>query len=95
MDNKKKIKNEIKDTNIKARRPTKSRNGTPSLQPENKEINISDKRMAGWLARVGEPDPIALMEVGGDSFWVHAMGHLEKPLATRVGMAGHVTSREE
>ena len=51
--------------------------------------------MAGWSVRVGDPDPIALQEVGGDSFWVHAMGHLEKPLATRVGVAGHVTSREE
>ena len=45
--------------------------------------------------RVGDPDPIALQEVGGDRFWVHAMGHLEKPLTTRVGVAGHVTSREE
>ena len=60
-----------------------------------KEINVSDKRMAGWSARVEEPDPIALLEVGEHSFWVHAMGHLEKPLATRVGVAGHVTSREE
>jgi hypothetical protein len=41
--------------------------------------------MAGLSERVGDPDPIALMKVGGDSFWVHAMGHLEKPLATRVG----------
>ena len=53
------------------------------------------KMMAGWSAEVGDPDPIALMEIGGDSFWVHAMGHLEKPLATRVGVAGHVTSKEE
>ena len=60
-----------------------------------KEINVSDKMMAGWSARVGDPDPIALLEVGGDSFWVHAMGHPEKPLATRVGVAGHGTSREE
>ena len=60
-----------------------------------KKINVSDKRMAGWSGRVEDPDPIALMKVGGDSFWVHAMGHLEKPLATRVGVAGHVTSREE
>ena len=51
--------------------------------------------MAGWSARVGDPDPIALLEVEGDSFWVHTMGHPEKPLATRVGVAGHGTSREE
>ena len=53
------------------------------------------KMMAGWSVGVGDPDPIALKEIGGDSFWVHAMGHLEKPLATRVGVAGHVTSKEE
>ena len=58
-----------------------------------KEINVSDKMMAGWSARVG--DPIALLEVGGDSCWVHAIGHPEKPVATRVGVAGHGTSREE
>ena len=44
--------------------------------------------MAGWSARVGDPDPIALLEVGGVSFWVHAMGHPEKPLTTRVSRLG-------
>ena len=53
-----------------------------------KEINVSDKMMAGWSARVGDPDPIALLEVGGDSFWVHTMGHPEKPLTTRVSRLG-------
>ena len=53
------------------------------------------KMMAGWSAEVGDLDPIALIEIGADSFWVHAMGHLEKPLTTRVGVAGHVTSKEE
>ncbi len=51
--------------------------------------------MAGWSAEVGDPDPIALMEIGGDSFWVDNMGQLEKPLATRVGVAGHVTGNEK
>ena len=51
--------------------------------------------MAGWTTRVGDPDPIALREIGRDSFWVHAMGHLEKPLTTRVGVAVHVTNKEE
>ena len=57
--------------------------------------------MAGWSVtqtqtrRVGDPDPIALQEVGGDRFWVHSMSHLDKPLTTRVGVAGHVTSKEE
>ena len=51
--------------------------------------------MTGWARRVEDPDPITLKEEGGDSFWVHNMGHLEKPLTTRVGVAGHVTSRAE
>ena len=51
--------------------------------------------MANWSGGVEDPDPIALKEIGGDSFWVHNMGHLEKPLATRVGVAGHVTSNEK
>ena len=51
--------------------------------------------MTEWSGRVEDPDPMALMEVGGDSSWMHNMGHLEKPLNTRVGVAGHVTSREE
>ena len=54
---------------------------------------VSDKMSAGWL--MTDPDPIALQEVGGDLFWVHAMSHLDKPLTTRVGVAGHVTSKEE
>jgi len=48
---------------------------------------------AGWS--VTDPDPIAMQEVGGDRFWVHSMSHLDKPLTTRVGVAGHVTSKEE
>ena len=51
--------------------------------------------MTGWSVRVGDRDPIALLEVGGDSCWVHAIGHPEKPVATRVGVAGHGTSRKE
>ena len=66
-----------------------------NLKIKGKKFMFQTKMMAGWSVRVGDPDPIALQEVGGDSFWVHAMGHLEKPLTTRVGVAGHVTSREE
>ena len=54
---------------------------------------VSDKMSSGWS--MTDPDPIALQEVGGDLFWVHAMSHLDKPLTTRVGVAGHVTSKEE
>ena len=54
-----------------------------------KEIYVSDKMSAGWL------DPIAMQELGGDCYWVHNTSHLEKPLTTRMGVAGHVTSKEE
>ena len=48
-----------------------------------------------WARGVDDPDPIALKEEGGDKFWVHSTSYLEKPLTTRVGVAGHVTSRKE
>ena len=48
---------------------------------------------AGWSK--ADPDPIAIQEVGGDRFWLHYTSHLDKPLTTRVGVAGHVTSKEE
>ena len=51
--------------------------------------------MTKWSGRVEDPDPMALMEVGGDSSEVHNMDHLEKPLNTRGGVDGHGTSREE
>ena len=54
---------------------------------------VSDKMSAGWS--VTDPDPIAMQVVGGDRFWVHTMSHLDKPLTTRVGVAGHVTSKEK
>ena len=54
---------------------------------------VSDKMSSGWA--MTDPDPLALQEVGGDFFWVHAMSQLDKPLTTKVGVAGHVTSKEE
>ena len=54
-----------------------------------KEIYVSDKMSTGWL------DSIAMQELGGDCYWVHNTSHLEKPLSTRMGLAGHVTSKEE
>ena len=54
-----------------------------------KEIYVSDKMSTGWL------DPIAMQELGEDCYWVHNTSHLEKPLSTRMGLAGHVTSKEE
>ena len=54
---------------------------------------VSDKMSLRWS--MTDPDPLALQEVGGDLFWVHAMSHLDKPLTTRVGVARHVTSKEE
>ena len=36
-----------------------------------------------------------MQELGGDCYWVHNTSHLEKPLSTRMGVAGHVTSKEE
>ena len=54
---------------------------------------VSDKMSAGWSK--ADPDPIAIQEVGGDRFWLHYTSHLDKPLTTRVGVAGHVTSKEE
>ena len=51
--------------------------------------------MAEWSGKVEDPDPIALKEIEGDSFWVHNMGQLEKPLTTRVGVAGHVMGKEK
>jgi len=56
---------------------------------------VSDGSMANWSGGIEDPDPIALREIGGDKFWIHRMGQLEKPLATRVGVAGHVTSDEK
>ena len=44
---------------------------------------------AGWV------DPIARQELGGDCYWVHNTSHLEKPLTTRMGVAGHLTSKEK
>ena len=41
------------------------------------------------------PGPDSHAGGGGDRFWVHSMSHLDKPLTTRVGVAGHVTSKEE
>ena len=38
-----------------------------------------------------DPDPITLLEKGGDQFWLHNASKLDKPLSTRVGVAGHVT----
>ena len=50
----------------------------------------------GWSdSDLTDPDPIAMQELGGDCFWVHTTSHLEKPFTTRVGVAGHVTSKEE
>ena len=43
----------------------------------------------GWL------DPIVKQELGENSFWVHNTGYLDKPLSTKMGVAGHVTSKEE
>ena len=54
-----------------------------------KERLVSDKMSAGWL------DPIARQELGGDCYWVHNTSHLEKPLTTRMGVAGHLTSKEK
>ena len=44
---------------------------------------------AEWL------DSIEMRELRGDCYWVHNTSHLEKPLSTRMGLAGHVTSKEE
>ena len=44
---------------------------------------------SGWL------DPIVRQELGENSFWVHNTGYLDKPLSTKIGVAGHVTSKEE
>ena len=44
---------------------------------------------AEWL------DSIEMRELRGDCYWVHNTNHLEKPLSTRMGLAGHVTSKEE
>jgi hypothetical protein len=44
---------------------------------------------SGWA------DALEMRELGGDCFWLHNTSHLEKPLSTRMGVAGHVTSREE
>ena len=41
------------------------------------------------------PDPITLLEKGGDQFWVHNVSQLDKPLTTRVGVAGHVTGNKK
>ena len=60
-----------------------------------KEIKCFRQKDDGMVGRVEDPDPMALMEVGGDSSEVHNMDHLEKPLNTRGGVDGHVTSREE
>ena len=54
-----------------------------------KEIYVSDTMCAGWL------DSIEMRELRGDCYWVHNTSHLEKPLSTRMGLAGHVTSKEE
>ena len=43
----------------------------------------------GWL------DPILKQELGENSFWVHNTGYLDKPLSTKMGVAGHVTSKKE
>jgi len=54
-----------------------------------KEINVSDKMSAGW----GEA--LEMQELGGDCYWLHHTSQLEKPLSTRMGVAGHVNSQEE
>ena len=38
--------------------------------------------------------PDSLQELGGDCYWVHNTSRLDKPLNTRLGVAGHVTSKE-
>ena len=47
----------------------------------------------GWMS-TGWVDSLEMQELGGDCFWVHT-SHLEKPLSTRMGVAGHVTSKEK
>ena len=42
-----------------------------------------------------DPDPITLLEKGGDQFWIHNASQLDKPLTTRVGVAGHVTGNKK
>ncbi len=74
----------------------KCENSEIKLVYSNLEIKgncVSDNMSSGWS--MTDPDPLALQEVGGDFFWVHAMSQLDKPLTTRVGVAGHVTSKEE
>jgi hypothetical protein len=44
---------------------------------------------SGWA------DSLEMRELGGDCCWVCNTCHLEKPLPTRMGVAGHVTSKEE
>ena len=44
---------------------------------------------AGWH------NPLEMKELGDDHFWLHNTSHLEKPLSTRMGVAGHVTSEEK
>ena len=53
------------------------------------EHYVSDWMSTGWV------DSLEMQELGGDCFWVHNTSHLEKPLSTRMGVAGHVTSKEE
>ena len=43
----------------------------------------------GWV------DSLKMQEPGGGCYWVHNTSHLQKPLSTRMGVAGHVTSMEE
>ena len=38
---------------------------------------------------------LELQELGGDYYWLHYTNQLEKPLSTRMGVAGHVNSQEE
>ena len=74
----------------------KCENSEIKLVYSNLEIKgncVSDKMSSGWS--MTDPDQLALQEVGGDFFWVHAMSQLDKPLTTMVGVAGHVTSKEE
>ena len=44
---------------------------------------------AGWV------DSLEMQKLGEDCYWVHNTSHLEKSLSTRMGVAGHVTSKEE
>lgn len=61
------------------------------------ETNFGNSNVSDWQLFTMDVESESIMkeEIGGDLFWIHKLGSLQKDLKTMIGVPGCVTRHEE